>query len=124
MQYTNITGSQIIEQVRLLAQERPDHVYRKRGAGRSCGYAGDAIGSTRGEGCIIGQALMRLGVRRADLVSLEGVVSSALPKLGIHRYDTDERNWMSSVQKSQDTWSTWGRSVKDADALVDLGVPS
>lgn len=60
-----------------LANEQPDFVYTDQSKGTSsCSYVGAVQGAQGGQGCIVGQALMRLGV----------------PEDALRTYENDESN--------------------------------
>ena len=114
------TVADVIEQVRALAAERPEFVYRSTstddGDHPSCSY----VTGADGQGCIIGQALMRLGVEEERLADLEdsipgGMGADTLLFRLLGRGYAEGEMWISAVQASQDTGIPWGKAVKIAD---------
>lgn len=116
------TSADVVKEVKKLAKERPDFNYKNQEGYKKngCSYVAATIGSDKGEGCIVGQALSRLGVSRDDLVEQDSYISegvtagSALENL---IYDTTEAKdvvFLNAVQKAQDSGFTWSEAVKVA----------
>lgn len=96
--------------VRSIAAENPDHIYvRNKGGG--CDYHATARNGNKG--CIIGEALARLGATQALLKRLGSQwARSVLPSLG---FDAETTEWATRVQQNQDTaGTTWAEAVEDA----------
>ena len=112
----NITSSQVVAEVRKLAEERPDFVYRDQpGSTFDCSYLGAFVPAEgepySGEGCIVGQALTRLGVDESDLRMVERTsAKAALVDLDIECSEAD-LDWLSEVQGLQDDRSSWRQAV-------------
>lgn len=124
----NFTLEDLRREVLSLADERPDFVYTSQpGCTMSnCGYTGIKPGTTEGEGCIYGQALMRLGVEEKDLTHQEGNIYGVLYGIsGIELEDYGpEVNLFEAfgdVQKRQDRGIPWGNAV---ESLRHRTIPS
>lgn len=129
---TEITPEKVIAEIRTLAQERPDFVYidqryeyeteeeREEGF-HACGYAGYTAGSTLGEGCIVGQALSRLGVDEETLLYHDGAsgnnVVARLSDDWASPANSDAYRWIKMVQRQQDDGSAWGDAVSYASFI-------
>jgi hypothetical protein len=127
---TTITVSDVINQVRLLANQNPDFVYRpsyERTGHEGCSY----VTGSEGKGCIVGQALANLGVERSVLASVEGEHAvGALVAVGIVRSEdphhasrgdawSPEEKWLMAVQRQQDDSKPWSEAVARADQMHD-----
>ncbi|GAA1411999.1 hypothetical protein AUR04nite_00280 [Glutamicibacter uratoxydans] len=128
----DLRAAQVVEAVRKLAEERPDFVYadqpervafREAHPGmKECSYLGAYVpseidptfASYEGEGCIVGQALARLGVSRDDLVEVEGE-SAKYVMVGNSMPLTYEPGWLSVVQSEQDEGRSWAEAVARGD---------
>lgn len=121
-----ITLQQVIDKVRELAKERPEFVYRDQpgAGGDECSYTSANVGSDEGEGCIVGQALMRCGLSRETLEDLQDGTAIGIREflLMLDEYVeqtsglSDPRaRWLVKVQNNQDTGSTWADAVWQAD---------
>lgn len=122
----------VITAIRELAAERPDFKYTDQEGSESddgCSYIGSSwFDSSKGEGCIVGQALMRTGVKREDLKAVEDALSQALnvgqlharnPELfGESQPTRDELRWMLDVQSQQDNERSWADAVTIADGIL------
>lgn len=115
----------VVKTVREIARENPDRIYRAR---TMCSYV--TSDDNPGEGCLVGQALMWLGVPREFLACLE---DSDPDHTGIHhllmsdcftdylRYDLDDptdntyTSWLKDVQSFQDIGYKWNQAVELAD---------
>lgn len=112
----------IIEEVRHIASDDPTHVYQPPGGeGYTCSYL--TSGDQPGQGCIMGQALIHVGVSPDALVAVEGEsIATVIQKLGLftdeHDLDANARKrWLNWVQNRQDSGTTWSAAVQDADAM-------
>lgn len=106
----------IVEEVRHIAAERPEHIYQPDPFITHCSYL--TSNDEPGRGCIIGQAFERVGVSRENLASYEGASASAVvEKLDIpHSTRRDLRMlWLDRVQGEQDTGEAWADAVATAD---------
>lgn len=115
----NIKLKDLEAEVIMLATERPNHVYDSNGG---CSYVGTETGQVGGEGCIVGQALMRLGVPEEALREWEnGTTSSTtfsdlVTEMETLTFDEDPLavKFIREVQRNQDFQRTWGQSVSRA----------
>lgn len=108
-------GQRIIREVIAVAQERPDFVYARPAVpspsfGQAlCQYVQDGQ-----PGCIIGQALWRLGYIGPSLEEAgenTSAVGSVLSYLNLH-LDDEEADWLRDVQYQQDSGQRWFRAVE------------
>lgn len=118
----SFTAVDLMQQVRCLANEKPSFVYSEQedyDVGWGCSYVAARIGSPKGVGCIMGQALMALGIARHTLAAWEqeaiaSNVAALLDHLGVPT--TGEQSaWLLDVQESQDQGLSWGEAVRLAD---------
>lgn len=109
------TEAEFVSAVRAEAALNPDKVYEKPEDSESCLYVepgpdGKLVGS-----CLLGCALVRLGVNPERIAWPHGVpfwtVNETL-ELGLSQ---QVRNWASRVQFEQDSGIDWGMSVQKAD---------
>lgn len=112
------TAGQVINKVRDLAEAQPNFVYFKpeveEDMGNGCLYVhGRGTENERG-GCIVGQALMALGVEIEKKHEANNA-SSVIRHMGIDHTDK-EIQWLDNVQSSQDTGETWEFAVFSADS--------
>lgn len=121
-----ITIDELMDKVREIASAEPDFRYRTEDSmGGFCSYLGP-IGGGEGSGCIIGRALVGLGVDMSGIRGLEEVQHSSGP-IGELLYDRvvdvdfDEEKdyskivWLDLVQSRQDVGNTWSESVNYAE---------
>lgn len=124
----SFTTSDLVAEVRRLAAEDPDHVYRppvhdvgeENPTWADCSY----VTGEDGKGCLIGQALSNLGVPFEELVKFEGYnVVMTLGLMGLVDEDhvsdraahTDEECFLMRVQYEQDDSRPWGEAVESAE---------
>lgn len=117
-----ITGKKVVKRVREIAKENPDFIYTDQGANDSeCSYLGRSMSEPNvGQGCIVGQALLDLGVTREEMVEaeIEGVPGyEVLEYLGIES-KFKHNIFLDYVQESQDDGETWKEAVEYADNEV------
>ncbi|MFF0498492.1 hypothetical protein ACFYU5_18955 [Nocardia aobensis] len=110
----DIPMTDIVSEIRRLAAENPDYIYQSRGD--ACVYvepdeAGVLVGS-----CIVGKALVNLGVNPAELEWEIGTIPGAYHLLR-SRVGGASREvwWIDWVQGEQDTGYSWADSVASAD---------
>lgn len=113
------TGKKVVKRVREIAKENPDFIYTDQGANDSeCSYLGRSIDEPDiGQGCIVGQALMDLGITREEMVEaeIEGVRGyEVLEYLGIES-KFKHNIFLDYVQESQDTGASWSEAIEYAD---------
>lgn len=130
------TVEDIVTEVRRLAAAEPHFVYGDQpgapGPHEDCGYAGCRPYTTEGRPCIVGQALINLGVDRealADKVMPASALAIWLAERGYldHQggYPTTTTGrrpwqWLDCVQGQQDQRYSWGKAVRDADRRVPI----
>lgn len=113
-----ITLPQIVNEIRRLAAETPDFIYKAQGA---CVYVEKMADHSYRKSCIVGHALVNLGVDPATLdvppcssthllVERLRIVGPQSPRLRIE--------WIWEVQFCQDLCMSWGRAVEAADGLI------
>lgn len=117
----NVNLFELKDEILKLAAEKPDFVYTKQGVpSNGCSYVGASMHTEGGEGCIIGQALMRLGVSETGLREWESGYSTA-NSIGRLLYDAEfitvtemDNHLIDAIQDTQagqDTGCSWGEAV-------------
>lgn len=127
----------MIQTVREIAAEQPDHVYEKPFDSAGCFYTNP--GREDGYGCIFGQAMRRLGYPipagtrdenrnySNEYISCPitgGIASDSWGRVfgfegEYSSWESDSRwIWMSRVQSAQDRGQTWADAVALADRLA------
>lgn len=115
------TTTDIVNEVRRLAKAEPNFVYidqEGRDKDSPCGYTGMGPGTSQGRACIVGQALMNLGVPAEALVDSEdsvGVLLAELEQVEYGPFDSTNEEWLTTVQGFQDEGTPWGEAVSSAD---------
>lgn len=111
----SITGADVVREVRALANQSPEFVYTIVDPRGSCLYVHeDGQG-----GCIVGQALMALGVSAMELGNHEGdAAPSVIRDLGIEA-SLEEELWLDGVQTYQDDGETWSFAVRTTDMAME-----
>lgn len=120
----------LVAAVRSLAEASPDNIYCPEivdvgGNGRNCFYSkGDC--SDGSKGCIIGQALVKLGFDVARLddnpPNVEGLLAGWRDYAEIENDTSELQCWLAEVQESQDLGETWGQAVTRANDLFAVSV--
>lgn len=121
----NITIENVVAEVRKLASEQPDFNYMSQSPDQSdtgCSYLGAVIGVEGGQGCIVGQALTRLGVPAVVLREHEGsgarhVIAALRETAGAYMTEAEHvlAYWLGNVQAHQDRGDPWAEAVALAD---------
>lgn len=122
------TATELIQEVRKIAAERPDFIYSNQGVDTDlCSYFGRAVGDESGSPCIIGQALKNLGVNTSRLKQAEDDyddgtnIAAALDEQFIDlTYTVQEARWLDKAQSAQDFGNPWAKAVEVADKWVTL----
>lgn len=121
------TATELIQEVRKIAAERPDFIYSNQGVDTNlCSYFGRAVGDESGSPCIVGQALKNLEVNTEELWEVEhaGKDSDIGTVLGRGYVDIEctgiEAMWLARVQMRQDDGLSWAEAVEEADKWVAL----
>ena len=102
----------IIQEIRRVAGENPERVY----GGMICKYV---VGSQ--PSCLVGHALMNLGLIDASIVSTdknESGFRAFEDEKWFKKLSDDEIYWICSAQAEQDAETPWGVAVKAADEAV------
>ncbi|MFF0498493.1 hypothetical protein ACFYU5_18960 [Nocardia aobensis] len=120
----DIPLTEIIAEIRRIAAESPDYVYKpvvkpnSLGIG-TCEYVersadGELVGS-----CIVGRALVNLGVPPEVLTFTDDFTPTAFGLLADLDFDVRgaEIKWIQRVQSGQDQKMSWGDAVARADVL-------
>ena len=101
----------LIAAIRELATESPDNVY-DRGRSHTCSYVvGDCSNGT--QGCIVGQAIRRLGLETPDFDDSADVYLDNYD--AVRAVSEMQRAWILIVQQEQDSSNTWAYAVESAD---------
>ena len=115
----DFTLEDLRREVLSIADERPGFVYTAQteredlNTGSSCSYTGATLGSTKGEACIFGQALTRLGVSKDTLMGTStNIVSLLSGKFGLDVHNIDYDDALRRVQVAQDGGVPWGKAVE------------
>lgn len=105
-----IKGSDLVAEVRRLADEQPDFIY-KQPSGSHCSYRPQG----GNDGCIVGQALRRLGWEVPFLLD-DGPIDDNIQE---GRFPVDatraEARWLLSIQSWQDCGASWGKAIHYTD---------
>jgi hypothetical protein len=124
-----ITQYDVVQEVRKIAAERPDFIYRKpqyKSNGvlvdsASCMYINSPEGEEPIPGCIFGHALLNLGVEPDRIRKYEGAIASSIVRNLLREATVDVLNadWMNKVQDAQDDGVAWGDAVASADEAAE-----
>jgi hypothetical protein len=106
----------IVTEIRRLAAESPDYVYER--PGQSCVYV-EYIGDELIGSCIVGKALVNLGVNPADLLFEEIPGAYNLLRNPV-KMAPEQVWWIDTVQGAQDDGTPWAESVAAADETHPL----
>jgi hypothetical protein len=121
----NFTLDDVVAKVREVAAERPTYVYNNEGMSEytsSCFYR---HGENRDRpGCIVGQALDRLGYVVPTVMEGSHATSVLHEIFGVPSDSEIEAKvrWVRNVQRAQDAGRSWAQAVKRADSCVHLPV--
>jgi hypothetical protein len=104
-----INAKAFVAEIRQLAADNPDQT-------AACKYLDED-----GNGvCIVGKALVNLGVPPAELEYYEGVSVRAIADEMFPEMPSLVVEWAHSAQFAQDEGNTWGNAVVQADSRVPL----
>lgn len=117
-----ITQSQLIEAVRCIAGTKPDYIYRAS-SGR-CTYRPNI--NNPDCGCIVGEALLHLGVPVKRLERIDqrcvdydpvawGTTGPKAILADLFEPDALDSRWVASVQFYQDQGHPWAAAIRRAD---------
>ncbi|AOZ63608.1 hypothetical protein SEA_WEASELS2_18 [Rhodococcus phage Weasels2] len=117
-----IKVSEVEEEVRRLAKARPYFQYMPPGGHLdSCQYLDEQDGQLVGS-CIVGQALVNLGVDKEKLLKQEGLPAYTVLANLCETDDKDAQEWIDYVQGRQDAGQCWEQAVYQADLYaLELG---
>lgn len=110
----------LIKNVRELADEYPDYVYRA-----DCTYISGGPGN---QGCIVGQASVAKMITNPDAGVPRDMNKNTFDSIVGHYPEeftdvTEEKvDWLSKVQELQDNEEPWGQAVEKADSEFDIDV--
>lgn len=104
-----IDSSQVVEEVKRLAKEKPDFVYAIPEDAETCLYVFNGKGS-----CIVGQALINLGILAEDIAEHEGQPASDVMEDLLDDPNSGHNFWLDQVQSEQDGRVPWGKAVETA----------
>lgn len=123
MKKYTFTSKDVLDKVIEIGNRFPDFVYTDQGDSHTCSYihAGfrdpdeeNPLDFVPGRGCIVGQALLDLGVTVDDLEELDNGVYSAAGVLGRligFGADDDIIEALNEIQNRQDLGKSWGEAV-------------
>lgn len=120
MHFSHITDDLIIDTIKEVVAEKPDHVYTtpdhmKDGAACYYAHTDPEAGDVLTPGCVVGAALHRLGVPLETLREYESMNAwYVLRHLAPGTTDVG-RNFASDVQGNQDDGETWGAALALAE---------
>lgn len=108
----------IIAEIRKIASDSPNTVYGRdifdSGDGY-CRYVIDGKGS-----CIVGRALVSLGIIPERLHEFEGMkAKDVLVRLRVSQDHSDQSEWVDRVQFHQDHSTSWKDAVEKADRYIE-----
>lgn len=115
--------SVIVAKVKELAEASPLNRYNKTGGEGAPGCSNlQGICTNGSQGCIIGQALLALGVNRELLADHEyDSVRNLLRRTSdLYNEDTFEMNYLVYVQLNQDAEQAWGLASHNAQRMAEL----
>lgn len=110
-----ITEEQLQDAIRAQAAEMPDFRYTTDSGSMTCYYYAD---DNNPRGCIVGAALVSLGVPTAILPDLVGWAGHLTNRRFLADLLTEEAitsQWVQVVQWAQDRGKTWGEAVAAAE---------
>ena len=101
------TLEQLKDEVRRLASESPDYIYKSVCVGDLCSY----IDGQNNKGCIFGQAIKNLESNFDFTSYINSSITGLLEGLGLD----DKSRWCRCVQMYQDRGRTWKSCITIAD---------
>lgn len=108
---------EVISEIRKIASESPTTVYSRdifNPGDDPCQYIVDGKGS-----CIVGRALVNLGIAPERLDEFEGMkAGDVLAHLSVGRDHFDQTEWVDRVQFHQDASVPWRIAVEKADRYI------
>ena len=96
-----------------LAEEKPDFIYRPIKQFDEDNEPYSYVTGADDVGCIVGQALMRLGVSPFTLLTQENkTASQAIRGIFPNQFSWEDLNWIDTVQSNQDNGFDWKNAVE------------
>ena len=109
---------EVISEIRKIARLNPEIVYSRdifNPGDYPCQYVVDGKGS-----CIVGRALVNLGIVPERLHEFEGLqANDVLSRLSVGTDHSDQTEWVNRVQSHQDANAPWGIAVEKADRYIE-----
>lgn len=125
-----VTEAQVIETLRAVVAERPDHVYnapdhmRSEDNGNECFYVHvDANGESPEAGCVVGVVLDRLGVPLDQLEGWEATGADTVAPMVLET-TSDIVALLGHVQYRQDHGKTWSEALAEAETYLPTSLRS
>lgn len=115
-----VTATQVADKVREIGTREPDVNYHD--LYQEITHSDDVVCQyvlNAGPGCIVGKALIELGVEIEDLQVLDssnhggGTAAKDIPESIIEWDSLDARAFIQDVQESQDGGDTWGEAINE-----------
>lgn len=113
-----IKVSEVAKEVRRLADTFPSFQYVPPGP--SCKYLEEKDGEKVGS-CIVGQALVNLGLDKDELSKYEGESAYLVLNETCEVDDKNLREWVDHVQDWQDYGREWSACISSADYQTEFG---
>ena len=110
-----IKVSEVAKEVRRLADTFPNFQYKA-----PCKYLEEKDGEKVGS-CIVGQALVNLGLDKDELSKYEGESAYAVLNETCEVDSMNQLEWVDTVQDHQDYGRVWGEAIKAADYEIGTG---
>lgn len=108
---------EVISEIRKIAGRNPEIVYRRDildPGDNACQYVADGKAS-----CIVGRALVNLGIIPERLHEFEGMTAAdVLIHLRVSQDHSDQSEWVNRVQFHQDHSASWKNAVEKADRYI------
>lgn len=109
---------EVISEIRKIADLNPETVYSRDIFDQGddfCRYVVDGQGS-----CIVGRALVNLGIIPQRLHEFEGLkAQDVLVRIGVDLDHSDQTEWVNRVQFHQDANAPWRIAVEKADRYIE-----
>lgn len=119
---SEFTCRDVVAKVREIAAADPDFVYTPPTGTSRCVYVETNPDGSLCPSCIIGRALVALGVDLAELHASDRAGTTTLAGVMVVRFATDSDpvalRWLRHVQSSQDDGDRWSVAVRLADEAV------
>lgn len=114
MRSTPITFDEMRDQLKRLVRNEPDFVYKKPAGARACMYIHlDPFIGTPRPGCIVGHAMLNLGIDEAVLLKQN---AASVAQFSVDIIDPTAAAYARKVQENQDEEMPWGEALDQAEA--------